>query len=149
MNGLLALLMLLAIAILAGLSFYLGKLLMQIRYAKQQQQQKLQHKQQKLQEDIYTIAWAVQQQQCDLSEGCLRIWVLLDHLQPQDNQQNQQRYPGIFALYDKIKHLPTHQARKELTKTARRKMDKQRFSDELEFKQQIQQDIDKLLVAFK
>ena len=55
MNGLLALLMLLAIAILAGLSFYLGKLLMQIRYAKQQQQQKLQHKQQKLQEDIYTI----------------------------------------------------------------------------------------------
>lgn len=149
MNWILVALILAAIAIVAALSFYLGKLLMQIRYAKQQQQLKSQQKQHKLKEDIYTIAWAVQQQQCDLSEGCLRIWVLLDHLHPAASEQNQLQYPGIFGLYDKVKDLPTHDARKALTKTERRTMDKQRFSHEAELKSQIESDLDNLLIQFK
>ena len=143
-----AIAILIAALIIAALSFYLGKLLMQLRYIKQQQQVKFEQKQQKLREDIYTIAWAVQQQQCDLSEGSLRIWVLLDHLQPEQSSQNQSRYPGIFALYDKIKHLPTHQARKALSKTERRAMDKQRFADQAEYKSQIEQDIEQIIQQF-
>ena len=135
--------------IIAGLSFYLGRLLMQLKQIKQAQQQQITKRNNKLSEDIYTIAWAMQEGQCDSSEGCLRIWVLLDHIIEEPKGDNQQRYPGIFALYDKIKDLPTHNARKELPKKELRKMDAERLNYEQEFKALIDADVGKIIEKFK
>lgn len=138
-----------AALIIAGLSFYLGRLLMQIKQVKQAQQQQISKRNSKLSEDIYTIAWAMQEGQCDASEGCLRIWVLLDHIFEQPKPDNQQRYPGIFALYDKIKDLPTHSARKALPKKALREMDQERLVNEQTFKTLIDTDVAQLIERFK
>ena len=135
--------------IIAGLSFYLGRLLMQLKQVKQAQQQQIEKRNKKLAEDIYTIVWAMQEGQCDPSEGCLRTWVLLDHIHEEPKPDNQQLYPGIFALYDKIKDLPTHSARKELPKKELRKMDAERLNYEQEFKALIDADVGKIIEKFK
>ena len=138
-----------AALIIAGLAFYLGRLLMQIKQVEQAQQQQINKRNQKLSDDIYTIAWAMQQGQCEPSEGCLRIWVLLDHIELNPKPDHQQLYPGIFALYDKIKDLPTHSARKALPKKTLRQMDAQRFADEKALKTLIDADIHKIIEFFK
>ena len=141
--------LIIAALIIAGLSFYLGRLLMQLKQVKQAQQQQITKRNTKLTEDIYTIAWAMQEGQCEPSEGCLRIWVLLDHVAEEPKPDNQQRYPGIFALYDKIKDLPTHSARKALPKLELRKMDAQRLIHEQEFKTLIDADVSQLIKTLK
>ena len=142
-----------AVLIIAGLSFYLGRLLMQLKQVKQAKQQQIKQqidkRNQKLAEDIYTIAWAMQEGQCEPSEGCLRICVLLDHFDQQPKPDNPTIYPGIHALYDKIKDLPTHAARKALPKKELQQMDKERFAHEKAFKNLIDQDITKLIERFK
>ena len=138
--------------IIAGLSFYLGRLLLLLKHKEQSQQAKIEKRNITLAENIYTIAWAMRDDQCELSEGCLRVWVLLDHIVPDPKQpalDNQQQYPGVFALYEKVKDLPTHDARKKVKKPELRAMDQQRLKDEVEFKSLIESDIEKLINRFK
>lgn len=138
--------------IIAGLSFYLGRLLTQIKHNQAQQALKVtQHNDKRnktLSESIYTIAWAMRDGQCEYSEGCLRVWVLLDHYVEQNKPDQTLLYPGIFALYDKIKDMPTHEARKKLKSKALMQMDKQRLSFEDEYKSLIKTDITGLLERF-
>lgn len=135
--------------VIAGLSFYLGRLLMQIKQAKDKQAQAVAKRNDKLQGDIYTIAWAMRDGQCDYSEGSIRLWVLLDHLVEDEPKNYESRYPGIFGLYDKIKHMPTHSARKEQDKLERLKMDAERLTLEEQLAEQIKADIDQLIERFK
>ncbi len=134
--------------VIAALSFYLGRLLMQIKQAEADKRQAIDKRNAKLSSDIHTIAWAMREGQCDFSEGAIRICVLLDHLIEAAPQDHQSIYSGIFALYDNIKHMPTHQARAEQSKLERLKMDAQRLSFEEQFETQIKQDIDKLIARF-
>lgn len=146
--------------IIAGLSFYLGRLLLLIKQGKIKREQTLQadinQRNKTLSESIHTIAWAMRDGQCEYGEGCLRIWVLLDHYVEQKVEQNAEQsktnnneiYPGIFKLYDKIKEMPTHEARKKYSKKEIHKMDKQREGYEVEFKSLIEQDIAKLIERF-
>ncbi len=138
--------------IIAGLSFYLGRLLMQIKHNKAQQALAVTEHNDKrnktLSESIYTIAWAMRDGQCEYSEGCLRVWVLLDHYVEQNKPDQSQLYPGVFALYDKIKDMPTHEARKKLKNKALMQMDKQRLGFEDEYKSLIKTDITRLIERF-
>ena len=134
--------------IITGLSFYLGRLLLLIQHAKQRQIEKTIARNFTLSESIYTIAWAMQQGQCELSEGSLRVWVLLDHYVESEPQDNELRYPGIFALYDQIKEMPTHQARKKYKNGEIMKMDKIRWQSEQQNKTQIETDVSKLIERF-
>ena len=139
--------------IIAGLSFYLGRLLLLLKQARGKQQAKIEARNTTLAENIYTIVWAMRDGQCEFSEGCLRVWVLLDHIMPSNPKQpradNQKLYPGIFALYEKVKDLPTHDARKKVKKSELRAMDEQRLKDEVQFKEQIETDIEQLVERFK
>lgn len=134
--------------IIAGLAFYLGRLLMQIKQAEEQQRQATKDRNDKLGSDIYTIAWAMRDGQCDYSEGVIRLWVLLGHLIEEQPKDYQTHYPGIFGLYDKIKDMPTHQARARQDKLERLKMDAERLTFEEEFEGQIKADIDKIIERF-
>ena len=122
----------LASLIIGALSFYAGKLLFQL---KQQNLQRAQRRQQRIKDilfSVHTIAKATEQQQCDLSEASIRLCNLMDALPLLEDIDFSQRYPALYELYDSIKHMPTHEARKALKRNERMKMDLQR--EELEAK---------------
>lgn len=135
--------------IIAGLAFYLGRLLMQLKQVKTAQQEKVNQRNKTLKNNIYTIAWAMKDGQCEPSEGCLRIWVLLDHLAEQPKPDFQQLYPGLYAMYQQVKDLPTHEARKKVKKSELRAMDKKRLAHEAEFKPLIDKDVATLVELYK
>lgn len=147
-------LLLAAILIVAGLAFYLGQLLFQLKRQQQLQQQALVNAQQKyaerqqyLLDSITLIAKAALEQQCDYSEAALRIWVLLENYQPELAQAC--RYPGLFAMYDCVKAMPTHDARKELEKKELRRLDHIREQKEIELNAAITKDLQDLLNQLK
>ncbi|MGB3725671.1 MAG: DUF2489 domain-containing protein [Glaciecola sp.] len=127
-------LILLGALIIIGLGLYAGKLLFLVN-AQQSKQQAVRDKRiASMQSSIQTIAFAMQQQQCDLSEGVIRICRLLESL-PLDPLPNYvAKYPSVHALFDKVKDYPTHEARANLPKKTRREQDREReqFESELE-----------------
>ena len=142
------------VLIVSALAFYLGRLLSQLQKQKlQQQQAKAEHQrkqaehQQYLLDSIVLIGQATLEDQCELSEAGLRIWVLLENLQPELAQAC--RYPGLFAMYDCVKAMPTHEARKELDKKELRRLDHLRQQTEIQLAESIKQDIRQLLEILK
>ncbi|SNY49261.1 Protein of unknown function [Arsukibacterium tuosuense] len=155
-NPWLIFLIVLALLIIAGLAFYAGKLLWLLQQqskqrkqlAAKQQQQQLQN-QRYVEQSIYTICKAVDAGQCELSEGALRVWVLLTRLPEQQQGPLATDYPGIFQMYQTVKDMPTHQARKQQSKQATLAQDKQRLQAEQTLAPQIMSDTSKLLQRFK
>lgn len=148
-------LVLLGALIIAGLAFYAGRLLWQLQLQRQQQQQQqLQHvakqkeKREYLQQSILLISKAVQQEQCELSEGALRLWVLLGHWPDADKPDAATSYPGLFQMYQVVKDMPTHKARKEQDKKMTRQQDKARLQAELDNKALIIEDVTRLIARF-
>lgn len=150
------LLLLAAAVIVAVLAFYAGKLLWQLQQqTKQRQQDELQY-QQKLADkrryltnSIILICRAMLEQQCELSEGALRVWVLLDHLQPDRQPDPVLSYPGLHQMYQVVKDMPTHEARKQQTKQQLFQQDKIRLNAEQELKQAILADSKALLARLQ
>lgn len=142
--------------IIVGLAFYAGKLLQQVKQQKLRQQQEAELQQQKLaekkhylQESIVLISRAMLEQQCELSEGALRLWVLLDHWPQTDKPDPIQSYPGLYQMYQVVKDMPTHQARKEQDKKLTRQQDKLRQQAEIDLKAVIEADVQLLLTRFQ
>ncbi|MFG1481857.1 DUF2489 domain-containing protein [Halobacteriovorax sp. GFR7] len=77
-------------------------------------------------DSLITIARAFVQKQCEASEACIRLRMLIDRVDFVENEE----YPIIFSMYEEIKHFPTHQARKDLSKQERFSQDKERFAIE-------------------
>lgn len=130
--------------VISGLAFYAGKLLFQLNAQNQERDAKLAKRNERATESIRVIALAMQQEQCDLSEGSIRISVLLDHIVHKQPQDYRTRYPAIHDLYDRIKHMPTHDARKELGKKEVAKLDMQRWKHEAELKEAIETELPSL-----
>ena len=150
------LLLLAAAVIVAALAFYAGKLLWQLQQQtkKRQQdelqyQQKLADKRRYLTDSIILICRAMLEQQCELSEGALRVWVLLDHLQPDRQPDPVLSYPGLHQMYQVVKDMPTHEARKQQTKQQLFQQDKIRLNAEQELKQAILADSKALLARLQ
>ena len=83
-----------------------------------------------------------------MSEGCLRIVVLLDHRPESVEYDYAKDYPAMHEMYDKIKHMPTHENRKKFPKKKIREMDKEREGYEVSMKETIQADVERLLNRF-
>jgi len=140
------------IAIIAGviiiiaLAFYAGKLLQQLKHqtTKQKQveaehQQGLKDHDKKVLDSVIIIVRAMKEEQCDFSEGCWRLSVLLDSLKT--SQDLAQQFPAIFELYNKIKDLSILDSRKELAKKQRMKEDLLRMKAENELHGDIVKDL--------
>ena len=69
----------LGVILVAGLAFYAGQLLWQLKQQKLVQQEQKDKRLKYLTDSISLIAKAMKEEQCELSEGVLRVWVLLDH----------------------------------------------------------------------
>ncbi|WP_017444207.1 DUF2489 domain-containing protein [Gayadomonas joobiniege] len=144
MSSTLILLIIAAILILAGLAFYAGKLLFQLKQQKQAAEQKVNQRNQRLEESIRTISSAMKEEQCEISEGVLRLTVLLDHLSDAQQADYRQQYPSIHALNDKIKHLAILDERKQLAKKDRMRQDMERWQHEADFKELVLDEANRL-----
>lgn len=137
--------------IIAALSWYAVKLLLQLKQQKtvqqaQQQQTQIQReeKNRNLADSIDTIAMAMIQGQCDYSEGTIRICVLLDHMQLEPAQNFKTTFPALHNFYDKIKDMATHKARAALPNNERMRQDMKRLTWESEAKPEIETELPKL-----
>lgn len=122
--------------IIMALSVYAGRLLFLVK-AQDSKKQAVRNKRiASMQTSIQTIAFAMQQQQCDLSEGVIRICRLLESLPLDPLPDYNKQYPAIHALFELVKDYPTHEQRTALSKQERSQQDKRRheFESELESK---------------
>jgi hypothetical protein len=146
------LLILFAVFIIAGLTFYAGKLLLQLKrqtqfqkLAQQKHQLGLQQHDTKILNSVALIVQALQEQQCDLSEGCWRISVLLDSLKTTSGLC--EKFPAIYGLYNKVKDMAILDERKKLGKKQRMRDDYNRVMFEAEYQENIIEEL-KLLEKF-
>lgn len=77
---------------------------------------------------IQVIAMAVESDQVEYSEACLRLKGLLDHVAPELLEQPP--FSVFQDVHEKLKHMPTHQARQDTDTRFVEKMDKERFEVE-------------------
>ncbi|MBC3766631.1 DUF2489 domain-containing protein [Neptunicella marina] len=124
------LLLTIGLLIIAGLGIYAGRLLFLLKQQNTSQQRVREQRIKNIMQSIDTIAMAMEQQQCDISEGCIRLCVLLETLPLEQRPDFVARFPALHQLYAQIKHMPTHEEREKQPKHERRAMDKQR--EELE-----------------
>lgn len=130
--------------IIVGLAVYAGKLLAQLKVQNQQQQRAVQQRNLRILESINTIAMAMREEQCNLSEGAIRLTNLLNALQFTQPQDFAADYPGLYGLYDKVKDMPTHDARKQYKRNEIMRMDLQRAGFEQELEAQIKIEVTRL-----
>ncbi|MFC4698801.1 DUF2489 domain-containing protein [Glaciecola siphonariae] len=132
--------------VIVGLSIYAGRLLFLLQTQNKRQQAARQKRIDSITSSIQTIAFAMQQQQCDLSEGVIRICRLLEAL-PLDPLPNYaDEYPAVHGLFGKVKHYPTHEERNSLPKAERRAQDKEREQFESEAESAILKETEALKV---
>jgi len=112
--------------IIIGLSIYAYQLMSQVRQQQNQKDAVRLKRVASMQESIQTIAFAMQQQQCDLSEGVIRICRLLEAMPVVPHPDYAAEFPYTHELFEKVKSYPTHEARAALSKRQRREQDKER-----------------------
>ena len=130
-------LIVLAVAIVLGLAFYAAQLLLQVKKQNDAKQDARNKRIESMQSSIQTIAFAMQQQQCDYSEGSIRICRLLQALPLEPLPDYSLQFPATHALFEKVRNYPTHEARAALSKLERRKQDKEREQYESEWESKI------------
>ncbi|WP_027849451.1 DUF2489 domain-containing protein [Marinospirillum minutulum] len=89
-------------------------------------------------ENLSLLAKAIEDQQVNPTEGCLRVRVFLDLLDEGIHVHNPDL--DVFdRVYQQTKHLATHKERSKLASDQIAKQDKEREAVEAEFSSQIQQ----------
>lgn len=147
-------------AIIAGLAFYAGQLLYKLSAQKKlisqnqaQMEKKLKlsrlKRNAKLADSIHLIARAMNEKQCEFSEGCLRIWVLMSQYSFETERDLTTEYPGIYKMYDVVKEMPTHDSRKKYAKKEIFKQDTARWRAEGLLNDEIKADCVKIIAEFK
>lgn len=130
--------------ILLGLAVYAGTLLARLKRQRDAQQQAIAARNERILESVRVIAHAVRDGQCDYSEGAIRLTHLLDALQIQGGRPFASEFPGLYALYEKVKEMPTHEARRALKRNEVMRMDLERSGYEAELEAQILKDVAQL-----
>ncbi|WP_026958240.1 MULTISPECIES: DUF2489 domain-containing protein [Aliagarivorans] len=137
--------LLIAALIILGLAAYAAVLVGRLIAQRRMIQQAVAKRNQRLTDDIRYIAKAILDERCGLSEGVIRLCNLLPVMQSQQVIDWRGHYPSLFALYDKVKDLPTHEARNALPLKQRRQQDFKRWQDEQDMEQGILDEAKRLL----
>lgn len=135
------LMLLSALTIVAVLAFYAGSLLFKLKQQNRLREQKTQQRVDNICESIQTIAKALEQQQCNLSEGSIRLYHLLEALPIMKKPDFSRQFPSLYSLYDQVKTLPTHKARKSQSKIETRRQDTQREELEAQLESQVMMEV--------
>ncbi|WP_116474682.1 DUF2489 domain-containing protein [Zobellella maritima] len=127
--------------IIVGLAGYAGVLLARLKQQQQRREQAIARRNARILDSIRVIAAAVRDEQCNPSEGAIRLTNLLDTLQFRQPRDFTSEYPGLYGLYDKVKHMPTHEARKQYKRNEIMRMDLDRAGFEHELEGQIKTEV--------
>lgn len=131
----------LAVALIVFLASYACFLLYKLRLQNQRKRLLAHQRYEKTADSIRVIALAMAQQQCNLSEGCIRLVRLLESLPFKQPATLSGQYPGVYALYQEVKDLPTHARRNELSRAERNRQDTAREEKEAEYSTLILTDV--------
>ncbi|MFL1466509.1 DUF2489 domain-containing protein [Marinobacter sp. DUT-3] len=119
---------LVAIALLSAFIVRQARLLKKNRKSNDKNRAFRSQRRQSMVESIQVIAQAVEEDQVEYSEACLRLKGLLDHVAPELLEQSPFR---VFQeVYEQIQHMPTHRARQATDTRFIEKMDKERLAVE-------------------
>ncbi|MCE2571045.1 DUF2489 domain-containing protein [Motilimonas eburnea] len=118
------------LVVILGLSVYAGTLLRRVKDQQLALQKVINKRNATLMDSINLIAKAMVQGQCNLSEGAIRLTVLLNELRLSQPINFDAEYPNLHALYQVVKDMPTHEVRKERTKKEIRQLDAEREKHE-------------------
>lgn len=129
------------IALLAG---YAAHLWLALQKQKKAFAQARAAREARLIESILIIAKAMQTGDCNHSEGVIRLKMLLDPLGKKLSD-----YASMFALYEVVKDMPTHEARSALKKNERMRLDLMRETAEVDFAEGIQSELNTLRQQFE
>ena len=83
------------------------------------------------------------QGQCEITEGCLRLKVLMDRLD--ETLQEQEHFKAIIAHFQATSSMPTHKAYASLTRKEQFALDNKRYLLEHKSKEAILQEAKTLL----
>ncbi|WP_338519575.1 DUF2489 domain-containing protein [Alteromonas gracilis] len=126
-----------AVLIILGLGFYAGKLLFLLKQQKAKQEATRKSRVHNITESVVLIAKAMEQQQCELSEGVIRIVNLLNALPLVTPPDFKAQYPQIHALFTEVSGFAILEARQKLSKSERRKQDMAREQIESEYESKV------------
>lgn len=130
--------------IIIALGVYAGKLLFLLKQQNIRQQNARNKRIESMVQSIQTIAFAMQQQQCNYSEGAIRICSLLRALPIENIPDYSTTFPALHALFRKVEPFATHAERDALSKVEKRSQDKLREQFESEAESDIQEEIERL-----
>lgn len=130
--------------ILSGLAIYAGMLLARLKRQQEMQLQAINARNERILDSVRVIAHAVLEGQCDYSEGAIRLTNLLDALQIKEGRAFAAEFPGLYGLYEKVKEMPTHEARRGLKRNEVMKLDLERSGYEAELETQLLKDVAQL-----
>ena len=133
-----------ALFFLTGLSLYAILLLKQLKVQKELIAKAKNNRVIRLKESIDIIARAMQSGECNLSEGVIRLTMLLMPF-----GKNLSSYPAMANLYEVVCDMPTHDDHKLLEKRERIHLDLERESAEVQFEQDIKKELYILLEDIK
>jgi len=151
MSPTLIILLIVGVVIILALGAYAGKLLARVSIQKTQAKQQLaqrqsaiKHHNEKLVESITLIAKAITEQQCELSEGAIRLCRLLEKVYLEQDANYPERYPALHQLDSFLADYPTHAGYKALQRQDRMRFDVKRAQQEEQLKQAIEAECSQL-----
>lgn len=137
----------LAALVLISLAGYAAYLMLKLRKQRKQEQALLEQAKQaqkeryiRILDSLDVIARAMISEQCDLSEGVLRLKPLLEVL-----GRKLSHYAAMWELYLVVENMPILEERKKLKRNERMKLDLERETKEVELSEQIKSECHQLL----
>lgn len=137
-------LIILALLIISAMLGYAIYLLLALQKQKKAFSQAKLARMKRLKESCEIIAKAMQSGECNLSEGVIRLKMLLDPL-----GHSLRNYSSMYQLYEVVMDMPTHDARRTLKKNERMRLDLQRESAEADLEQKIKLELQQFLNAIE
>ena len=133
-------LLLVAVCIIVGMIGYATYLLLALQKQKKALQQARRNRINRIKESIEIIAKAMLNDDCNLSEGVLRLKMLLEPV-----GMSIKNHVTMLQLYEVVETMPTHEARNALKKNERMRLDLQRESAEATLEKNIKLELHQLL----
>ena len=129
-----------AVIIIAGMVGYATYLLLALQKQKKALQQARRNRINRIKESIEIIAKAMLNDDCNLSEGVLRLKMLLEPV-----GMSIKNHVTMLQLYEVVETMPTHEARNALKKNESMRLDLQRESAEAALEKNIKLELHQLL----
>lgn len=136
--------LILGAGIIFALTAYAFYLFWQLHLQKKAFQTARLKRQGRLVESCLIIAKAMQEGQCNFSEGVIRLKMLLEPM-----GDTLQSYPAMKKLYETVMDMPTHDKRRLLKKAERQHLDDIREKTESDTHQQILDELPRLIQFLK